>query len=426
MGHGAIDAESVTMPPEEGFAARLVAAIEADGIDLRDRRAVDQWMAEFNAGPIERRDEILGPLPDRGLSGPISLPPLPAPDPAQVQAAAAAAPILTTFARLSEYIGTGKALTKTGNLRLVDAKALVDVLETGDTIDPTYFDMPSKTRSAADLGRLDTIYQWAKEARVVRVQHGKVLASKTWQAQQRKPVDALDRAVDAMLHWGALGIQRLWVSAYREHADRALDAHMVHVVAMAYARDSVPFDEAARWLEGFVRGFGALGQIEVAAEERTEYVEESLSIALRSLTACALVEWTGSETVTLKYERTAPRGGELSVTPYGADWCQRNLSHYGFEVHLLRPFSATAADADPTIIEALADQAEGDPLGFHEAFTSLGNHAWQILFVQRAWRVPGRDTELVLRVISATTGDRVLRKAARKAVMQHQSAFPNR
>jgi hypothetical protein len=414
------------MPSEEGFAARLAAAIEADGIDLNDRRAVDEWVAEFNAGPIERRDEILGPLPDRGPRGPITLPPRPTVDPAQVQASAAAAPTLTTFARLAEYIGAGKALTQTGNLRLVDAKALVDVLETGDTIDPTYGGMSYKTRSAEKLPRLDTIYLWAKAARAVRVQHGKVLVSKTWLSQQRKPVEALDQAVDAMWSCGALGIQLRWVFPYHEHADRSLDTHMLHVVAMAYARGSVAFDEVVGWLGGFVRGFGAHGQVEISAEQRTEYVEETLARALRSLTACALIEWTGSETATRKYDRTVRRGGELSVTPYGADWCQRNLSQFGFEVPLLRPFSATAADTDPEILEALADQAEGDPMGFHEAFTSLGNHAWQITFVQRAWRIPGPGTELVLRVISATADDRVLRKAARKAVMQHQSAFPHR
>jgi hypothetical protein len=46
-----------------GPAGLIAAAMAADGVDLVDQDAVQAWIEEFNAGPIERRDAILGPRP---------------------------------------------------------------------------------------------------------------------------------------------------------------------------------------------------------------------------------------------------------------------------------------------------------------------------------------------------------------------------
>jgi hypothetical protein len=34
----------------------------ADGVELTDQASIDRWIEEFNARPIEERDEMLGRL----------------------------------------------------------------------------------------------------------------------------------------------------------------------------------------------------------------------------------------------------------------------------------------------------------------------------------------------------------------------------
>lgn len=46
-----------------GPAKRLTAAMVADGVDLADEHAVQDWIADFNAGSVADRDAVLGPLP---------------------------------------------------------------------------------------------------------------------------------------------------------------------------------------------------------------------------------------------------------------------------------------------------------------------------------------------------------------------------
>jgi hypothetical protein len=41
---------------------RLVNAMLADGVDIKDSAAMQRWVDGFNAGSIEDRDAILGPL----------------------------------------------------------------------------------------------------------------------------------------------------------------------------------------------------------------------------------------------------------------------------------------------------------------------------------------------------------------------------
>lgn len=57
---------AVTDPGSFGPAKAMANAMLASGVDLTDRRAVDAWIAEFNARPDEERDQLLGafPMPD--------------------------------------------------------------------------------------------------------------------------------------------------------------------------------------------------------------------------------------------------------------------------------------------------------------------------------------------------------------------------
>lgn len=152
--------------------------------------ALDGWYGEIFDGGWD--DELDGGWDDELDDEAFELPPIRRPEPELVEASAAAAPILETFARLHEFCGAnGRPLTQKGNLRLADARALIDLLDTGDQMDGPY----GKTVSAEELPTLDWLFRTALRARVVRRYRGKVRAVGAW--SDLEPGTAWERAVDA-------------------------------------------------------------------------------------------------------------------------------------------------------------------------------------------------------------------------------------
>lgn len=124
-------------------------AMLADGIDIEDRDQTQAWIEAFNVGPIEDRDAILGSSFDFEDAAPeIVLPHRQEVDYDLARGSAKDAPILAKFRALAGHLGEGRRLTDRGNLKLADARALVDLLETGDEMDAAIGDRVFKTQSA--------------------------------------------------------------------------------------------------------------------------------------------------------------------------------------------------------------------------------------------------------------------------------------
>jgi hypothetical protein len=66
------------------------------------------------------------------------------------------------------WVGAGRKLTQTGRITLADARMLVEMLGTGDVIDPTIGDRVFRTASSQELLHLMLVVEWAKSARLVR------------------------------------------------------------------------------------------------------------------------------------------------------------------------------------------------------------------------------------------------------------------
>ncbi len=194
-------------PSNFGMAKSLFGAAEADGVDMSDPDQLQEWINEFNAGPEEDRRRI---IPTTALSRPPRplMPPVALPDDVEVAESKAAAPVLAMFAAFASYVGNGRKLTQTGNLTPADARALVELLETGDVIDAQIGDQTFKTQSSAELPRLGLIFRWARKAGVVRVVHGRVVATKQGLALSKNRAGSFDRAVDALMALGPLSSQR--------------------------------------------------------------------------------------------------------------------------------------------------------------------------------------------------------------------------
>ncbi len=96
---------------------------------------------------------------------------------------------------LVAWVGSGRKLTQTGRIGLADARHLVEVLGTGDTIDPKIGDRVFKTKSSEELAHLTRIVEWAKAARLVRVSGTRLPGLRSFAATQRvtSPVKAVLR-----------------------------------------------------------------------------------------------------------------------------------------------------------------------------------------------------------------------------------------
>ena len=131
---------------------------------------MDAWKGEFNQRPRAERDQVLGPTayPPEAMGKRPPFLPVTLPTDDELEQALTRAPFLYQLIGLVDYIGKGKALTQTGNLKLADGMELVEVLRTGDRVDEWIGDRQFKTRSSADLGGLDLVFQVAIDAKLLK------------------------------------------------------------------------------------------------------------------------------------------------------------------------------------------------------------------------------------------------------------------
>jgi hypothetical protein len=113
-----------------------------------------------------------------------------------LEAAAADATLTGQIRGLVEWVGAGRKLTQTGRIGLADARHLVELLSTGDTIDPKIGDRVFRTKSSEELGYLDRVVEWAKAARLVRVTGTRLVPVKKNAALTDKPLDLVLALLD--------------------------------------------------------------------------------------------------------------------------------------------------------------------------------------------------------------------------------------
>jgi hypothetical protein len=187
-------------PSRHGLAKSFFGLLQAGGIDLTDQDAVSGFAASFNQLPEEDRKRLL-PLPGEDPE-PVDLPPVRLPAEAELADAADAAPAVERLRRFTAWVGDGRKLTQKGRLTLADGKALVELLGTGDRIDPLVGDTTFRTRSSAELPEVAVTFTWARAAGLVRVVHGRVVPVKRAQSLLGRPLDLWARALDGLRQLG--------------------------------------------------------------------------------------------------------------------------------------------------------------------------------------------------------------------------------
>jgi len=142
--------------------------------------------------------------------------------------AAAEHTVLTGQIRsLVTWVGSGRRLTQTGRIGLADARHLVELLGTGDTIDRAIGDRVFKTKSSEELAHLTRIVEWAKAARLVRVTGTRLVPVKKNAALPDRPLDLVMAMLEAYPKLGkslfpaAPTVSRCWGTSSATSARRS-------------------------------------------------------------------------------------------------------------------------------------------------------------------------------------------------------------
>ncbi len=355
-------------PANFGMAKSLFAGALARGYDLADEASVSAWTDEFNSLSDDEREAILS---DRRLAGGAqaaagppgwlagalptgpALPPVVLPQAEAIEESRASAPVLAMFAKLAEFAGAGRRLTPNGNLSLADARELVRLLGTGDVGDLRVAGKLHPIRSSVDLRVLHLIFTWAKKAGVVRVRHGKVLATKRGLALAANPAGTFDRAVDALLELGPVTVQRHpKAPAVWPEVDRAIDGLLVPLLILPYG--SRRHEPLAALADAATQAILAMFTFDRWPDEHVRtYVGSMISTAMDALELAGVVrraDGPGSDSDPAA--RRPP--GEVELTPAGMATVQGLLTSAGLHA----PVAGRWADASAEEFLAGADRED--------------------------------------------------------------------
>ena len=326
-------------PANFGMAKALFAGAAEHGYGVTAEAGIAAWIDRFNSLSDEDREAI---LPDDvpGTSAP-AVPGRPLqsvvlPPDHVIEASKAAAPVLGMFASLAGFAGAGRRLTPNGNLTLADARELITLLGTGDVMDPVISDQMFRTRSSAELPRLRFLFTWAKKAGVVRVLHGKVVATKRGlNLAGSNPVGGslvmmFDKALDALLEAGPVGAQRspdaraLW-----REVDYVFDSLAIHLLIPAYeTAEPVPLgDMTDRATRAITRAFD-FGQL--PGEYAASHIGWNVAMLADAMELAGILRRTGAR-VADEDLGLVRRGGDVELTPAGIAALQGRLAAAGYD-----------------------------------------------------------------------------------------------
>jgi len=113
------------------------------------------------------------------------------------EAAAEKAKLTGQIRSFMTWLGEGRMLTQTGRIGLADARHLVELLDTGDRIDPEIGDRIFKIRSSEQLPYLTRVEAWMKAARLIRVAGTRLVPVKKNAGLVNRPLDLMLALLEA-------------------------------------------------------------------------------------------------------------------------------------------------------------------------------------------------------------------------------------
>ena len=166
------------------------------GVATADPAAVADFLNRVDAGDVQvdraaleeivRRQRVEVPEPTA-----VPLPPVLLPGAATMLAAADSSVALARLRAFTRWVRAGRALTRDGRLLLGDARAVADAL------DLDHFSR-DRARTADDLPEITLLLAWARQARLVRVVHGRLVQVRSSAALLSRPIEMWRRAFEAV------------------------------------------------------------------------------------------------------------------------------------------------------------------------------------------------------------------------------------
>lgn len=290
-----------------------------EGVDLDDPDDVAAWIDEFNDRDEDERFAVLsGGGTDDGIGGgfrgtfAVSLP-----TENEARESAAQSRLLANARGLVDFVGEGRKVTQTGAVTLSDARALVDLLQTGDAFDETIGARTFKTHSSKDLPGLSFIVRLATAARFVRVVKGRLVSTKAGRSLGRDSLADLCRLTEAIDELGVVtarfaGNQYVWgqIAPYFDDAFESLAAMLLQ------SEQGLPFVDIVEWMfECFERDV-ALDNPHWTEQFRRDLVASEIGAAISTLESAGLATWDG-EIEQLGLGATKRSRGTVVLTPAG-------------------------------------------------------------------------------------------------------------
>ncbi len=166
------------------------------GVPTADPTAVARFLRQVDAGEVQVDRAALGEIVARQAAeqpAPVDhrLPPVLLPGAAAMLAAADSSVALARLRAFTRWVRAGRALTRDGRLHLGDARAVADAL------DLDHFSR-DRARTGDDLPEITLLMAWARQARLVRVVHGRLVQVKGSAPLLSRPIEMWRRAFEAV------------------------------------------------------------------------------------------------------------------------------------------------------------------------------------------------------------------------------------
>lgn len=347
--------EAMDDPSRWGPTKTLVGQMQAEGVDLTDREAVQDWIADFNTRPQEERDALLA-----GVGPASGLPTLVLPSTEELTELIRSTPLWRQVMGLMTYVGDRLPLTDAGNIKLADARRLVAQLDTGDVFDPERFGRQDRTRSSTELDGLTRTVELAedvglldRDGRAARPVYDRLAAAR------EDPETLWRELVVAWLRAGILGRsyrhfrRPLWV--------QQLDGTVLDLLIALVERDEpLPLDRMAQVLEDELAE--ELGDMSTIAQE---WITDDVHRFAERLEVAGLVEVTGTRTLPGRYGTKRRTRGSATVTTLGRLLLHRLAGAPAHRVGALR--DAPAPELLDAIGELPIEAAEAEVAAWLEA-----------------------------------------------------------
>ncbi|MFE4672309.1 hypothetical protein [Streptomyces sp. NPDC056723] len=197
-----------------------------NGVDVRNKRALDRFLADARAGRVPYGEEQLAQVMENQFTGffgraldtgagpggrsllqerALPLPVVVLGEEEELRRTAAGSGLLGQLDEVARWLGTeGRPVTKTGRLKVADALALARHLGTdrgrGEAAGPLIHlagDTWENIRRADQLPMLRLLVDWARQARLIRVYRGRLVAVAGARAVREDPLALAVRALAA-------------------------------------------------------------------------------------------------------------------------------------------------------------------------------------------------------------------------------------